>query len=75
MKTYTVEFNRDGTPLRGYVVGRLRSNGHRFIANHGDESTLQQLCSRSREPIGRNGWVKTAEDGRNLFTFEGGGKL
>ena len=70
-KTYTVEFNRDGSPLRGHVVGRLRSNGHRFIANHADESTLKQLCSQEVEPIGRHGKVKAGEDGRNLFGFVG----
>lgn len=71
VETYTVEFNRDGSPLRGYVVGRLRKNGHRFISNHADESTLRQLCSWEVEPIGRSGKVKTAEDGRNLFAFSG----
>jgi hypothetical protein len=73
-QTYTVEFNRGGTPERGYVVGRLK-NGHRFLANHGNETTLLQLASRVREPIGRKGYVVTAEDGRNLFSFEKGGKL
>jgi hypothetical protein len=56
-------------------VGRLKSNGHRIVANHGDGSTLQQLCSRAKEPVGRNGWVKSAGDGRNLSYFERGGKL
>lgn len=68
--TYTVEFARDGRPETGHVVGRMRNNGHRFIANHADGKTLQQLCSRVKEPIGRRGWVRTAEDGRNLFSFE-----
>lgn len=69
VETYTVEFNRDGSPLRGYVVGRLNSNGHRFISNHADESTLKQLCSWEVEPIGRRGKVRVAEAGRNLFAF------
>ena len=69
LQTYTVEFNRDGSPLRGFVVGRLKSNGHRFIANHADDTTLQELCSQSVEPIGRSGKVKNADDGRNLFAF------
>lgn len=75
IETYTVEFNRDGSPLRGHVVGRLKSNGQRFLANHGDEGTLSQLCSRDIEPIGRSGHVKPAEDGRNLFSFEELAKL
>jgi hypothetical protein len=76
-QTYTVEFNRDGTPLRGYVVGRLKKNGHRFVANHDDENTLQQLSSATREPIGRTGWVRkdTEREGRNLFGFEKGVRL
>ncbi|RMZ77563.1 hypothetical protein DV737_g4291, partial [Chaetothyriales sp. CBS 132003] len=75
IETYTVEFNRDGTPLRGHVVGRLKKNadgtaagparGARFLANHGDEATLRQLSSTTEEPIGRSGWVRraTAADG------------
>jgi hypothetical protein len=76
-QTYTVEFNRDGTPLRGYIVGRLKSNGHRFLANHGDTNTLQQLSSEVKEPIGRSGWVQpdSEKKGRNLFSFEKGVKL
>ena len=59
----------------GYIVGRLKKNGHRFIANHGDLSTLQQLANVTREPIGRLGWVRTVEDSRNLFTFDKNLKL
>ncbi|KAL2070312.1 hypothetical protein VTL71DRAFT_13338 [Oculimacula yallundae] len=49
IETYTVQFERVGTPLLGHIVGRLK-NGHRFLANHGDDSTLQQLSSVSKEP-------------------------
>ena len=76
VETYTVEFNRDGTPLRGHIVGRLRGNGHRFIANHGDAETLKQLSSWTMEPIGRSGWVERESwKGRNLFRFEKRGSL
>ncbi|KAG4415106.1 hypothetical protein IFR04_011743 [Cadophora malorum] len=75
IETYTVQFERDGTPNLAYVVGRLKSNGHRLLANHADDSTLQQLSSCSKEPIGRSGWVRTAEDGRNLFSLFQGEKL
>lgn len=82
VETYTVEFNRDGTPGMGYVVGRLlslgaRGEGKRFLANHGDERTLRELCSVTREPIGRRGVVKcnSGGDGRNLFIFEKEGNL
>jgi hypothetical protein len=53
----------------------MKSNGHRFIANEADANTLQQLSSTIKEQIGRNGWVKTGDDGRNLFSFDVGGKL
>lgn len=77
LQTYTVEFNRDGTPLRGYIVGRLKTNGHRFLANHADQSTLQQLCSTTEEPIGRSGHVQAdaQKEGRNLFSFSKPSKL
>ncbi|OCK74214.1 hypothetical protein K432DRAFT_311184 [Lepidopterella palustris CBS 459.81] len=77
IETYTVEFKRDGSPLRGYIVGRLKSNDHRFVANHGDANTLKQLSISLEEQIGRTGWVrKDAEkEGRNLFTFERSVKL
>ena len=69
-----MEFQRDGSPLRGYVVGRL-NGGERFVANHGDESTLVQLASSVKEQVGRVVWVKVGEDGRNLFVFERGVRL
>jgi len=75
VETYTVEFNRDGSPMRGHVVGRLKTSGNRFIANHADDSTLQQLSSTSREPIGRSGKVMMGEKGKNLFSFDAGSKL
>ena len=76
LKTYTVEYGRDNNPVRGYVVGRLDSNGHRFIANHADEKTLSELCSQEAEQIGKRGRVTTLEDGRNIFTLvDGSAKL
>nr|POE75137.1 putative mitochondrial carrier [Quercus suber]POE94784.1 putative mitochondrial carrier [Quercus suber] len=71
IETYTVDFGRDGTPTRGHIVGRLKRNGHRFLANHADARTLQELCSASVEPIGRTGRVNTDGKGRNLFTIAG----
>ncbi|KAL4916927.1 hypothetical protein BDW62DRAFT_218395 [Aspergillus aurantiobrunneus] len=71
IETYTVQFGRDGSPVFGFVVGRLQSgtgNRGRFVANVQDAYTLQQLCS-STEQIGKQGWV-TSESGRNLFVFK-----
>lgn len=72
MQTYTVEYNRDNTPLRGHVVGRLKSSGHRFLANHGDEASLHGLASTKEEPIGKAIVVKkdSTMPGRNLFFFK-----
>ncbi len=75
LQTYTVEFNRDGSPSRGHIVGRLKTNGHRFLANHGDMATLQQLSSGLSEQIGKSGWVKAGDKDRNLFFFESNGKF
>ncbi|KAK3670868.1 hypothetical protein LTR78_009312 [Recurvomyces mirabilis] len=69
VETYTVEFGRDGRPAIAFIIGRLKSNGHRFIANHADEETLQACSTTEVEPIGRSGTVKTNDDGRNLFSF------
>lgn len=69
-----MEFNRDGRPKRGYIVGRLE-NGHRFVANEEDEGTLMQLASGAKEPVGRMGFVRNGGGGRNLFVFSESGKL
>ena len=77
VETYTVDYNRKNQPVRGHVVGRLKESGKRFIANHGDETTLRQLGSFTKEPIGRIGLVKPDQSrkGRNLFMFTDFGKL
>ncbi|KAJ5805350.1 hypothetical protein N7474_011237 [Penicillium riverlandense] len=80
-QTYTVEFHRDGSPMRACVVGRLIDNQHRFIANDGDHSTLQLLGTTGDEQIGKVGVVipeySSGETGqkRNLFYLETGSKL
>jgi len=72
VETYTVEYNRDGTPLRGYIIGRL-SSGARFIANtpEGAMDTYTLLTDGKLEPIGLQGRVKGSADGRNIFQFAG----
>lgn len=74
-QTYTVEYNRENIPAKGFVIGRLTSNNDRFVANAGDIKTLEQLSSRKSEPIGRIGRVRRGDDGRNLFWFEENAKL
>lgn len=75
VETYTVDFDRNGKPTLGHVVGHLKGRRGRFLANHGDQRTLNELSSSIREPIGRSGYVRPGEDGRNLFTFETEEKL
>lgn len=71
-QTYTVEFNRDGSPLRGHVVGRLKNDGKRFLANHGDDATLRQMAEGAGEIVGKTGWVWQDKEtkGRGLFAFD-----
>ncbi|KAF2152004.1 thiolase [Myriangium duriaei CBS 260.36] len=70
VETYTVDFNRDGTPRRGHIVGRLK-DGKRFLANHADRETLAELIGEEKpEPIGRRGWVRNnPTTGVNEFSF------
>jgi hypothetical protein len=77
VETYTVEFGRDGSPSRGHVVGRLKSGGKRFLANHGDEETLRQMAGGKGEIVGKGGWVWQDEkkEGRGLFAFDKPAKL
>ncbi|KAH7040931.1 thiolase [Microdochium trichocladiopsis] len=76
IETYTVDFDRQGKPNQGFIVGRLESGDRaRFVANHGDDSTLARLTDMTREPIGCRGLVKQGEDGRNLFFVDQDGKL
>ncbi|OTA30630.1 hypothetical protein BTJ68_09101 [Hortaea werneckii EXF-2000] len=71
VETYTLEYTRANQPHRGHIVGRLKANGARFIANHADARTLAELGSWEREPIGRSGYVRRSDDGRNVFSFDG----
>lgn len=66
-QTYTIEYNRDGTPGVGLIVGRLQGTGQRFLSNHGDDNTLNQLAATSSEHIGKFGRVRVGDDDRNLF--------
>lgn len=74
-QTYTVEFNRDGNPKKGFVIGRLKASGERFVANEADQNSLVQLASSEKEQVGRRGWVSSGSDGRNVFSFDVGEKL
>lgn len=66
-----MEYDRQNEPKLGHVVCRLLNSNHRVIANHADDMTLQQLASRTEEPIGRLGYVEMSKfvPGQNLFSF------
>jgi acetyl-CoA C-acetyltransferase len=65
VETYTVLFERDGTPKRGIVIGRLEG-GERFLAKTpNDRATLESLVEH--EGVGLPGRVQHAND-RNVFT-------
>lgn len=64
IETYTVLFDRDGTPTRGIVVARL-PDGARVISNtQNDREVLEGLLAG--EAIGRPGKVETSAAG-NVF--------
>lgn len=72
IETYTVEFGRDGKPATAFIIGRLKVGDRRFVANHGDQWTLQQLASVFEEQVGKDGYVVTNQDTkeepvRNVF--------
>lgn len=59
IETYTVEYDRAGGPLTGWVIGRLES-GERFLANvdvDKEKGTVGTLVDGNVEPIGMRGWV------------------
>ena len=66
IETYTVSFARDGGPETGYVVGRLKETGERFVANEANEETLREL-SNGEEMIGQTGWVQQENGGKRLL--------
>ncbi|KAG9188271.1 hypothetical protein G6011_02194 [Alternaria panax] len=74
IETYTVEFNRDGSPLRGHVIGRLKSSNRRFLANHGDDITMRRMASVSGELVGKSGSDLLTQElllPHNRHVFEG----
>ncbi|RYN94191.1 hypothetical protein AA0119_g9300 [Alternaria tenuissima] len=77
VETYTVEFNRDGSPLRGHIIGRLKNSNRRFLANHADDTTMLQMSSGAGEVVGKSGWVwqDPEKKGRSLFAFAKPAKL
>ena len=66
VETYTVIFDRDGSPERGIVLGRL-ADGRRFIANTPAERRLLEDMTK-RDVIGEKGSVRRDGD-INVFSL------
>ena len=67
IETYTVLFDRDGTPTQGIVIGRTASD-RRFIANTPPDRALLEPMTE-QEMIGTRGHVAhDAASGINTFT-------
>lgn len=62
VETYTVQFDRKGNPEMAFIIGRMTDKNYRFVANHGDQRTLQELASTVEEQIGKIGYVETKQD-------------
>ena len=69
IETYTVDYGRDGRAVLGHIVGRMKRNGRRFLANHGDERALKALCDVSEEVVGRAVYVRRSKDGKRNEVF------
>jgi acetyl-CoA C-acetyltransferase len=64
IETYTVLYERDGTPARGVIVGRTDA-GRRFVANTPEDRALLEALV-SKEAVGHPGQV-TPHNAHNLF--------
>jgi acetyl-CoA C-acetyltransferase len=64
VETYTVLFDRDGAPTRGFVLARL-ADGRRAVANTPPDRTLLEAFA-AHEQIGRRGRLRPGE-GLQLF--------
>jgi acetyl-CoA C-acetyltransferase len=63
IETYTVLYNRDGTPGPGAIVGRS-SAGARFLAKvPADSAAIRWLTSGDQEPVGAAGTAFKGVDG------------
>lgn len=68
VETFTVEFDREGAPARGWVIGRT-AGGARFPAGVDDRLTLAALTAENREAVGLRGRVSIGDDGLNKFAL------
>jgi acetyl-CoA C-acetyltransferase len=64
IETYTVHYDREGSPRSGVIVGRTPA-GKRTLAlvPRSDAATISFLTSGTAEPIGSTGWITRNQDG------------
>jgi acetyl-CoA C-acetyltransferase len=64
VETYTVFYDREGSPRQGVIVARS-TRGSRFIAKvpDGDRAAIQWLTSGEQEPVGAAGTASKGPDG------------
>jgi len=69
VETYTVEYDRAGSPARGYVIGATPAGDRCGVrVSRTDTATLDALVDPDAEPVGRTGLVHEV-DGRRVFTL------
>ncbi|TCK21991.1 hypothetical protein [Pseudonocardia endophytica] len=69
IETYTVEFDREGNPARGFVIGRSPDGARTGVrVSKSDRATLSTLVDPGVDPVGHAGTV-VAQDDRRLFTL------
>jgi acetyl-CoA C-acetyltransferase len=64
IETYTVKHARDGTRT-GIVIGRLDTDGSRFVAK-GDDPDLLDLLTAAKEPIGQPVYARSFGAGNRV---------
>jgi acetyl-CoA C-acetyltransferase len=69
IETYTVEFDRGGTPVRGWIIGRDTAK-RRFVATTDDGDTLGYLISEKVEPVGTAVHLDRTPAGLNSFRLD-----
>jgi acetyl-CoA C-acetyltransferase len=64
VETYTVFYDREGSPRQGVIVARS-THGSRFIAKvpEGDHAAIEWLTSGDNEPVGAAGTAVKGADG------------
>lgn len=68
IETYTVEYDRSGVPVKGFIIGRS-SDGVRFPALSHDAATLAALVDPDRQCVGASGVGSESGDGLTDFVL------